>query len=580
MPNRFLSKLKGQVFTPPALCDWMIALAATVAQPKTCPVILDIGCGNGIFLERMASFLAYQFPQVVSQQAYLWGVDADPEAVAQAQGQLQDRAQIQSADFLSDTYQPAILPDWILGNPPYLRRESHGKHQPPQWLAYYDAYVASYPEQRTLISMANDLYVLFLLRATQLLQPGGTLAVVISNSWLGTRFGERLLQFLRHHYQIKLLMGSDCERWFPDAAIHAVVLVATRKQADFSEASNTTVLPCTALTQSLAQVVSQPVDWHALLVKAKAWFDQQAIERYSSRRYFGGNVFERLVPYQQPLGELATVHYTVKTGLNAFFYVEQSTVDRFGIEPEFLVPVVKSLRQIDCYQLNDQETSNWFLVCCGLSPEALQAQGKTGMLAYIAWGAEQLAPTRQKRAQSVRWPEVASLQQRPYWYTCSPPQQYALFCSRFFDQRYVFPVTERPVALDQTFYGLQIERNSLQLMGALLNSTLSYLMVEQAGQANLGEGVLQFSRENMAHLPVLRPDLFSAVEQDVLMAHYAQLRSRRLYKIDEELRQPDRQALDTLVVEKIQGLSVGAVYDQLLSCLGRRLKAAARLPVK
>lgn len=107
---------------------------------------------------------------------------------------------------------------------------------------------------------------------------------------------------------------------------------------------------------------------------------------------------------------------------------------------------------------------------------------------------------------------------------------------------------------DQTFYGLTLnetmEPNALSpmLAAALLNSTLSYVLVEYNARTNLGEGVLQYARCDMAALPVLNPDLYTEAEQANIMSAFQRMMSRPILSIADEVHLPDRVALDLLVL--------------------------------
>ena len=109
---------------------------------------------------------------------------------------------------------------------------------------------------------------------------------------------------------------------------------------------------------------------------------------------------------------------------------------------------------------------------------------------------------------------------------------------------------------DQTFYGISLHftyQTQKSLIAALLNTTLSYLWVELHGRASLGEGVLQYSRGDMAALPVLHPEGFSSQERHAIQEAFQAMASRPILPIEEEVHQADRMQLDTIVMSRFPG---------------------------
>ena len=91
---------QGQFFTPHALCRQIVSLAAS--DPTE--TVLDMGCGMGNFFNFLPNL----------HNAY--GFDIDPRAVKVA-GYLYPEAHIAVQDM--QQYEPAMLFDLLLGNPPF-----------------------------------------------------------------------------------------------------------------------------------------------------------------------------------------------------------------------------------------------------------------------------------------------------------------------------------------------------------------------------------------------------------------------------------------------------------------------------
>jgi hypothetical protein len=532
------------------------------------------------------------------------GIEIDPNSAELARQTLRGMAGIKSppevvtGDFLAMEAGENLF-DVIIGNPPYVRQEhlAQSSHLDKsaaisRLLAQYAEYLARHPEQRVLFSGTIDLYILFFLQAVILLKPGGRLTFVTSNSWMTVSYGHAFRRFLDDHFHIRGMMESACERWFPDAAINGLVLVLERKDKERSSIGSP--VPMLRFHQPVADWLpdsESPDYWRQLEERAAKLLAGEA-QPFVSMRVLRQEQLQRQGALSNwglalrsppeitawlahpechlPLERLGRVRYPIKTGINRFFYLNRKQAETWGIEPEFLRPVVKSIRKIRHYQIHDSDCEV-FLFSCPLEKPELEARGKTGALAYIGWGETQMAPPRQKRANPVPWPEVPSVRGNRPWHAIHPLPPTHLLCSRFLDQRFMFPLCHGDFIEDQTFYGLTLqapERHSPLLMAALLNSTLSFAMLEFNARTSLGEGVLQYARCDMAAFPVVHPDLYAPKECEAITEAFAAMVRQPVLAVAEELNRPERMALDHLMLTplcRVLGLGDADAYREALA---------------
>jgi len=616
---------QGQYYTPTMVCDLMIALSLPCSSSNHQPLrVLEPGCGPGSFLLRLVEKLEKSMlPEsafLFSSPLELHGIELDSSAAQLAQSLLISNPFIKRGSLhpnpppqgVEGIYVPHSINgneikapgptwtatihvhnfigpesltlgqfDWIIGNPPYIRQEhlaqsnTMDKNALRSYLVeQYADYLSAFPTQQALFKQTADLYLWFFLQANLLLKPGGSLAFITSNSWLNTAYGQHFQHFLTHHFHLRFLAESACERWFRDAAVNPLIIVLEKK-----------LQPQPPETVSLLRFLKplgdwllpaeDPKYWATLLKHVEDWQngcsnpEEVGIKQCSMSQLqetpwkynwalplrVSSELSELLTVQQiwQPLETLGQVRYPLKTGLNAFFYLSRKTADTWGIEPEFLFPVLRSSRQVKHYEVR-AEALQEFLFSCPWTLQELEQKGKTGALAYIQWGETQLAPPRQKRTKPVPWPEVPSVQTNRPWHYTKPLIPAHLFCPRFIDQRFFFPLCVGPVMEDQTFYGFTLsepQANAPKLLGALLNSTLSYLLAEGSARTNLGEGVLQFARCDMARFSVLSPELFSGLEKEQLIEAFTWMSRRPILPLAEELNSPDRIALDMAMLSPV-----------------------------
>lgn len=599
---------KGQYFTPQTVCDLMLGWALQHASDR----VLEPGCGTGAFLIRAYDRLeALGCLSHAQRLAQLTGVELDETAAQLCRTQLESLcAGSESANILTQDFTqplPACERDYdvVIGNPPYIRNEHRSKSLSPdtaldpllaEMLCRYDVRARKNPQ---LFSLGLDTYVLFFLKATALLAPMGRLAFVTSSSWLESSFGHRLQQFLLSHYRVVALIESQCEGWFPEAAIRPVLVWLERQPAG-PPSLDTPPAQLIQLTRPLAQLLppqTSPHYWREVTAWCKSFLSEAPPDGLHRRTVSGETLStanhtlqswatylrtppildtllnESALPWV-PLNQLGSVRYPLKTGINRFFYVDRAVIEAFHIEPIYLHPVVKSSKSVQRYCLSGDELDLFLFSCCE-TMEALAERGHTGAMNYIQWGSHQVAPPRQKRARPTPWPQVTSVQGRAAWYQLPTLPGASILCPRFFDRRYFFARCLEEVLEDQTFYGLTLARElSASLVSAILNSTSVYLMVEASGRTSLGEGVLQFSRQDMALMRV--PDLrqLSEPARQELLEAYDALESQPVLSLEETLLQPERQALDLAVSKHLfphwPALKRQALPDQVAEALIRQ----------
>ena len=512
----------GQFATPLQLCRHM--LSSVIQSPSD--RVLDPALGDGLFLREAL--------KQGHRPHNLYGIEADAEINID----LPETTNVYRGSFLESAlpYEANFF-DVVIGNPPYIRHEllESPLKQQIQLLN------ASAKLPNTL-----DMYLWFFVKAWELLKPGGRLCFVSSNSWLYTQGGQQFTQWLARHYRIISLSESTCERWFDDAAIHGVVTILEKRTHVLE---NPTDDPEHRI-QSIQ--LNTPLNHPRQSTRVRS-FPQSVLGQQKLSFWLQSPDFLNPWLAQSPekwvqLSNIGQVRYPVKTGINAFFYVDAETIARFGIEPEFLIPAVKSSRSVTRYTVSANECP-YFLFSCMLSPQELIQQGKTGALNYIQWGETQSAPPRQKRQQATRWPQIASVRNRPHWYQIAPLPTADILCNRFTDKRFFFAQCSAPLIEDQTFYGLTLfNRNDCDFIAALLNSTLGYVLLSLCGQSNLGEGVLQWSLADTANIIIPNPDLYDAGVKEKLVSHWQRMRNRCVLPVEMEIKQADRKELDQLVL--------------------------------
>ncbi len=426
----------GQYFTPSALVELVLDLVGAPSSPVA--RVLEPSCGSGRFL--LAARERWSL-----RDAQLCGYETDALALDAARDQLPD-VSILNEDFLS----AGAYGDFcrVIGNPPYVRDRGRGR----------------------------DLYADFIERSIEHLREGGRLALVLSNSWLDVDYGRAVRANLLETCALEWLVESTAERWFRNARVNTMILVA-RRCADPNQRARQEVrfaqvrepLPAKPiLLRSLSQaVLSGDQSWGPYLRAPEQFF---AVRRC-----------ETPVPLT-PLGELARLQRGFTTNDNQFFYPPADT----GIEPRYLRPLFKSPKRVPglrgtATSLPDRVFS------CDLSRSELMARGDLGAVAWIDAHRPSLSPSSWKL----------------------PSQEPSrLFLVKGTSDRFRQPLFDAPVFADQQLYSVSSGGEPLEelALAALLNCSWCKLSIEMAGRVNFGDGVLWLALRD-AREKILLPDI-------------------------------------------------------------------------
>src|SRR6185503_17828219 len=150
----------------------------------------------------------------------LQGIDVDPHAVGAARAR-RTGAKLVVADFLDGNAPRGVA--GVVGNPPYVRQERLG---PATKARIRESLAADWPDLPALSGRA-DLAMAFLARALRCLVPGGRVGFVMSAALLDADYAD-LATLLRGRGRLAHVVGSPRERWFPDAAVHGVIVIVEK----------------------------------------------------------------------------------------------------------------------------------------------------------------------------------------------------------------------------------------------------------------------------------------------------------------------------------------------------------------
>lgn len=300
-----------------------------------------------------------------------------------------------------------------------------------------------------------------------------------------------------------------------------------------------------------------------------------------------------------PLKKIADVRRGYTTGINEFFYltpVEGSgsrrlqsagegkgkerklklatTVGRLvrcrndrgwegEIEEVYLRKIIKSPKEAKSITIDPNQLKH-FIFTCDKSKAELKKLGHTGALGYIEWG------EKQKTEDGTPWTDVPSVQGRKYWWMIDEKKPGYILFQMINNDRFVAYLNESRVQVDHNLFEFLLEDDKyLDTAEIYLNSTFFALIKEVNSRVNLGDGATKTEGVDWNNLMLMPKEPLE------LSFKNGKFFKRKVESIFDEVKQKDRQALDTTVLEAL-GLNpeeyLPRIYDGLCEMVKERLE--------
>ena len=492
--------------------------------------------------------------------------------------------------------------DIVVGNPPYVRQEAiRDPRQPAEEVtpdskkAYKqklsDSVYAAWPKAfgynpktgKTAwkLDKKSDLYIYFYFHGLSLLNEAGAFSFITSNSWLDVGYGKDLQQFLLTRGLVKLVIDNQARRSFASADVNTVIVL-------FGLAQDVTNGGRSLDPDHIARFVMLTVPFEGTL-DAVIWEEvEESSSRCSTPEYrihiatqahllesgmdaekgkfagdkWGGKylrapdiywvIMEKCKDKLVRLGDIADVRRGFTTGANEFFYLDQQKIAQWGIEEEFLRPVVKSSRDCKSVWLSFSGSPTQYLFMCHRTRNELHDMNA---LKYIEHGV------------SFQYDQRPSCRNRANWYDLGERTGARINCNYLVDEVMRFFASNQPFLVSDNFQEIH-SSVAPEKMAVACNSTVSQVFINISGRSNFGDGLLKIQTYEVADMYVPNPFL---LDLEAVLS----IRNAGLLKYGDY----DRRVLDDIVFEAL-GLTRGerdAVYEAVIRLVETRLKKAGSL---
>ena len=506
--------------------------------------------------------------------------------------------------------------DCIVGNPPFTRQEEMEELIGGEGYKKEIIETATSYRNKKIANLGKraGIYAHFFLHGWKFLHEGGHFGFIVSNSWLDVDYGKYLQEFFLKHYKILAILESKVERWFEEADINTCVVIL-QKCSQSKERENH-LLRFVYLKRPLSHFIPPVEDsWEdeinrrnqveklrELILGQNQFYENEEIRIYpkpqkelwdegydkESKRYVGSKwgkyirapqIFFKILEKGKgkfvPLKEIADVRRGFTTGANEFFYLTEAKIKQWGIEDEFLQPIVFSLKEVEGYVLNKTRLK-YRVIMCSKNKKVLKG---TNLLKYIQEG---------ESKDFHRRPTCAS---REPWYSLGKGWQYAslIFPAKVGERMPVF--LNKRVFEDKKLYGvLPKHLRDTDVLAALLNSIFSRFFIEYTcrqltgAQAIADIDVVVVENLSIPDPSKLTPEIHQSLRKSInklCMTSYNSIFSELGASSPEEVSldkvKPDCRELDKIVMGDILGLTEEEqleVYRAVVDLVSSRIKKA------
>jgi type I restriction-modification system DNA methylase subunit len=587
----------GQYYTPPQIVELINKL--TIRNPND--IVLDPGCGSGTFLisayNRLKDLkeeygIEVSHPDILQQ---LYGIDINRfpghltaiNLALQNLGVETEQVNVEKQDFFNiwphqgrlhieksqsgddiDNSQHSLalnIPqkvDAIVANPPYIRQELI----PDKELCRKHLERLGYEN----ISERSDIYVYFFTHATEFLRGNHSrIGFITSDKWLTVKYGRDLQNFFIENFKIKAII-SFSKRVFETPLVPTCVTILERCNEQGTRNSNIVKFIrvkgnihidelSSLICSDYESNILEENDNYRIITKQQE--ELKGIEKWN-RYLYAPPVYWQLIGSKKicKLADVADVRFGIKTGANKFFYLNSNDIESWGINPNFLRPVAKSIRQTETIEFTVEDTDIFVLDMHkyiikkledipierikGLQIDkkklpqnakldeitskeeyilhCLHQDGYTGLFEYIVrsmwerdWGLNN-PPHKRPTCKQYR-------EQNGCWFNLGELEEPDLILAKGYWENIFVPLNIAKAVVDCRIY--EIHTSEPELLAGILNSSLSKLFRELHCRIT-GGGLSEMMVYESEDLPILDPRSLTNHEKENIKAALNTLRKR------------------------------------------------------
>ena len=313
--------------------------------------------------------------------------------------------------------------------------------------------VQAYAGKQLKVDKKSDLYVYFYYLGMSLLNPKGIFVFITSNSWLDVGYGAGLQEWLLKNMEIVDIYDNQAKRSFRSADVNTVIVVFNKPEEKtlshtarftaFKKPFEEVLSSDNLLAIEAAKGIVSTNDFRVYqapqqdLLREGFEKDKEQKSAYLTGKYKGNKwggkylrapdiyfkILEKAGDKLVRLGDIAEVRRGFTTGCNQFFYLDDAKIREWGIEEDFLKPVIKSPRECKTIIIDPNVLPNKLFMC----HKAKKELKYTNALEYIHWGASEGIHKRPSTSSRPRWWDVGERREPEIIIPCSYGEIFKVF---------------------------------------------------------------------------------------------------------------------------------------------------------
>ncbi len=439
------------------------------------------------------------------------------------------------------------LPKWgsLVSNLPFVAFDQEGREESDHIHATLERVRADIGVD---LSGRADLYQALLLHLHSHLADNASVAVITSNSWLGTLAGQNFFRALNYYYSVDSIVTSGKDKWFDNADVITLMLFLKKKPVPQAPSPAHTVnfglihkaLP-NLTDDDVQQVVNSIRLKHAVapaLISFKTYTLAEINELLDMNIvlncfFYDVNWLADIRGILCPVTDLFDVFRGMKTGQDEIWYLNRPD----EVDPAFIGRVFKSAKSAK-YLITRPDTYSFV---CDKTLEELR-------LLKCFRTLERINRFRGHINQSVPHKDT-------FWMNLadgsfSGSDRIRLFTGMNPERRIFYGLLEEPAQINQRAIGFKPKSADvdLELCHALLNSVIGVFYTEATGFPK-GLGALDNRADNTKKILMLDPRRLSPENTTRILEAFKPLLAREILSTVEEYTRTDRLAFERVVAD-------------------------------
>ena len=575
--NQFKRSVNGVFTTPPKLAEILVKAGIT---DLTMPAI-DPCCGTGTIAKEI---LIAKEPAIGIENAFATTYASDkftfplqmsniamtranainlPSLLFQANAfDIQENKEIEITDPQNGEIKTYNLPKLgsVISNLPFVSFYQEGREESNHMAATLERVRT---DSGISLSGRADLYQGILLHLHNALFDNASVAVITSNSWLGTLAGQDFFNAMNYYYSVESIIASGNGKWFDNADVVALMIFLKKKAIPQTPDKNHTInfglihKVLSELSNDDTAKINDSINLKNAITPQLLSFKPYTIGRIEmlldmnvalNSFFYDVDWISEIKDILCPVTELFDVFRGIKTGQDEIYYLRDANC----VDSEYIGRIFKSAKS--CVNLTAEPDTYSFV--CDRTIEELTALGHNKTLDWInrfQGHINQSVPRKE-----TFWMNLSDG-------SFSGSEKIRLFTGMNPERRIFYGLLGEPAQINQRAIGFKplYDSVNLALCHALLNSVIGIFYSEATGFPK-GLGALDNRAETVKKILMLDPRKLSENDIDKILKAFKPLIKRRIMTTIEEYQQTDRLVFERVVAECF---GYSEHFDKIKNCV-------------